>query len=123
MLKKLFKAVLAVLLACMIIFAFGRYGWKIGGFKACGGSGISNVCVNEDNVVIEGFNASSFPGGYIGCVHEEKDGVLYVGFRYSSIFGFFETAKFEETIKVSSEIHKVVMTSAEYEYVIWEREN
>ena len=55
-------AILAVIL--LAIFLAGRYGWKLGGFRACQGAGITSVEVSEDSVHIKGFYPGSFPEGF-----------------------------------------------------------
>ena len=96
----------AVLL--IIVFAAGRYGWKLLGFSACQGAGIESVEVSENTVKIKGFYPGSFPEGFCGYYAEEQDGTLYVGFHFSAVFGFLETGDFEVVIPVKGEIHRVV---------------
>ena len=58
---------------------------------------------------IKGFYPGSFPEGFCGYYAEEQDGTLYVGFRFSTVFGFFETGDFDVAIPVEGEIHEVVL--------------
>lgn len=51
--------VIAVLLAA--IFLAGRYGCKLGGFRAFQGTGITSVEVSEKAVHVTGFYPGSFP--------------------------------------------------------------
>ena len=95
-------AVAAAILAA--VFLAGRYGWKLLGFRACQGAGIEAVEVSEDKVHISGFYPGSFPEGFCGYYSEERDGTLYVGFRFSAVFGFFETGDFDVTVPVKGEI-------------------
>ena len=67
---KVLKRVLTVLLTVAVIlaaiFLAGRYGWKLGGFRACQGAGISSVEVSDTAVHITGFYPGSFPEGFCG---------------------------------------------------------
>ena len=65
--------------------------------------------VSEDAVRITGFYPGSFPEGFCGCYSEARGGTLYVGFRFSAVFGFFETGDFTVTIPVKGEINEVVL--------------
>ncbi len=65
--------------------------------------------VSENTVKIKGFYPGSFPEGFCGYYAEEQDGTLYVGFRFSTVFGFFETGDFDVVIPVEGEIHEVVL--------------
>ena len=112
--------VVAVLLA---IFLLGRYGWKLGGFRACQGAAIEAVEVTDRQVTITGSYPGSFPEGFLGYHAEESDGKLYVGFRFSGLFGFFETGDFSISIPVQSEIRAVVMKTGTSESLIWEAED
>ena len=110
---KALKRILTVLLVIMVIltaiFLAGRYGWKLGGFRACQGAGITSVEVIGNAVHITGFYPGSFPAGFCGCYSEERDGTLYVGFRFSAVFGFFETGDVDVTIPVKGEINEVIL--------------
>ena len=106
----------------VLIFLIGRYGWKLGGFQACEGAGIESVAVTDGCVRITGFYPGFFPEGFIGCYSAEENGKLYVGFRFSAVFGFFETGSFSVSIPVRSEINQVVMKTSVGEYTLWELE-
>ena len=108
-----------LVLILLAIFGMGRYGWKLGGFHACQSAGIVSVEVSQDAVHIAGFYPGSFPEGFCGCYAREQDGRLYVGFRFSAVFGFFETGNFDITIPVKGEIGEVVMKTSRNESVIW----
>lgn len=101
------------------IFLAGRYGWKLGGFRACQGAGITSVEVSEKAVHITGFYPGSFPEGFCGCYSEERDGKLYVGFRFSAVFGFFETGDFAVTIPIKGEIDEVILKTGVNETSLW----
>ena len=109
--------ILAVILTAA--FLVGRYGWKLGGFRACEGAGITSVEVSNKAVHITGFYPGSFPEGFCGYYAEERDGKLYVGFRFSAVFGFFETGDFEITIPVKSEINEVSLKTRMNETILW----
>ena len=124
--KKHKKTIITLLTAAVLliaIFALGRYGWKLFGFRACQDAGIESVEVGETAVTVKGFYPGSFPEGYCGYYAEEHDGILYVGFRFSAVFGFFETGDFDVAIPVEGEIHKVVRKTGASETTIWTAEN
>ena len=107
----------AVVLAA--VFFAGRYGWKLGGFRACQSAGITSVEVSEKAVHITGFYPGSFPEGFCGYYAEERDGKLYAGFRFSTVFGFFETGDFDITIPVTGTIDEVVLKTRRNETTVW----
>lgn len=116
----LFLAVFVCLAVILVsVFLIGRFGWKLGGFRACEGAGIEKVEVTDSCVMIEGFYPGSFPEGFIGYYSEEADGKLYVGFRFSAVFGFFETGDFSISVPVRGEINEVVMKTSMYERTLW----
>lgn len=119
-LKKTVMVLLAILVILTMIFLAGRYGWKLGGFRACQGAGISSVEVTEQNVHIRGFYPGSFPEGFCGYYSEEQDGTLYVGFRFSAVFGSFETGDFDITIPTEGEINEVVLKTSMCETTVWD---
>ena len=112
--------VTAALLAA--VFALGRCGWKLLGFRACQDAGIESVEVGETAVRVKGFCPGSFPEGFCGYYAEKHDGILYVGFRFSAVFGFFETGDFDAAIPVEGKIHKVVCKTGTSETTIWTAE-
>lgn len=73
-------------------------------------------------VQITGFYPGSFPEGFCGYYAEEQDGKLYVGFRFSAVFGFSETGDFAVTIPVNGEIREVILKSGSGESTVWSRE-
>ncbi|MGN0718169.1 MAG: hypothetical protein ACI4LQ_00010 [Anaerovoracaceae bacterium] len=119
-LKKTVMVLLAILVILTVIFLAGRYGWKLGGFRACQGAGISSVEVTEENVHIRGFYPGSFPEGFCGYYSEEQDGTLYVGFRFSAVFGSLETGDFDITIPTEGEINEVVLKTSMCETTVWD---
>lgn len=78
--------------------------------------------VNEETVHITGFYPGSFPEGFCGCYSEEQNGTLYVGFRFSAVFGFLETGNFDITIPVSGEINEVILKTSMNETSVWSAE-
>ena len=103
----------------LIIFLLGRFGWKIGGFKACQNAGIDSVEVSERAVRMTGFYPGSFPEGFCGYYAKEQDGKLYVGFRFSAVFGIFESGDFDITIPVKEEIEEVIVKTSMGERSVW----
>lgn len=120
--KKTIMILLTVAVLLIAVFVAGRYGWKLMGFRACRGAGIESVEVSENTVKIKGFCPGSFPEGFCGYYAEEQDGTLYVGFRFSAVFGFFETGDFDVAIPVNGEIREVVLKTGTSETTIWATE-
>ena len=114
-------AIAAIVL--LLVFLMGRYGWKLGGFRACESAGINSVEVTESSVHLTGFYPGSFPEGFCGYYAKEQDGTLYVGFRCSAVFGFFETGDFDIAIPIKGEIHEVMIKTSTTEYSIWNAVN
>lgn len=75
--------------------------------------------VSETEVHITGFYPGSFPEGFCGCYAKEQNGTLYVGFRFSAVFGFFETGDFDITIPVKGEINEVILKTSMIETPVW----
>ena len=121
--KKMIVGLLGLFLLLTVVFLAGRYGWKVLGFRACQGAGIESVTVGENTVEIKGFYPGSFPEGFCGYYAEERDGKLYIGFRFSSVFSFFETGDFDVTIPVRNEIQKVILKTKAMETSIWTAES
>lgn len=117
--KKALAALAAVAVLLLTVFLAGRYGWKLLGFRACQGAGITDVEVRENAVHITGFYPGSFPEGCCGYFAQEQDGKLYVGFRFSALFGFFETGDFDVTIPIKGEIDEVVLKTSMNETSLW----
>lgn len=112
--------VLLIIAALLIaVFCVGRYGWKLGGFNACQGAGITSVEVCDATVHIAGFYPGSFPEGFCGYYAKEQDGNLYVGFRFSAVFGSLTTGDFDITIPVKGDITDVIMKTKTSEITIW----
>ena len=121
--KRILTALLILGAILAGVFLAGRYGWKLLGFRACQGTGISSVEVSEGAVRITGFYPGSFPEGCIGYYAKEEDGKLSVGFRFSALFGFFETGDFDFTIPVKGDIHEVVLKTKMSETTLWTAED
>ena len=118
-LKKTLTVLLVIAVILTAVFLAGRYGWKLGGFRACQGAGITSVEVREKAVQITGFYPGSFPEGFCGYYAREQEGKLYVGFRFSAVFGFFETGDFAVTIPVRGEIDEVILKTSRNETAVW----
>ena len=123
LLKKMFIVLLCVAVLLIAVFLIGRYGWKLLGFSVCESAGVETVEVTDDRVKITGFFPGSFPEGFCGYYREEQDGTLYVGFRFSSVFGFFETGDFDITIPIKGEVSEVILKTNANESTIWSKDN
>ena len=118
-LKKGLTVLLAIAVILTAIFLAGRYGWKLGGFRACQGAGITSVEVSEKAVHMTGFYPGSFPEGFCGYYAQEQDGKLYVGFRFSAVFGSLVTGDFDVTIPVKGRINEVILKTGTNETSVW----
>lgn len=116
---RIIMALAISLVVLLLVFLAGRYGWKLGGFRACQGAGISSVEVSDQAVQITGFYPGSFPEGFCGCISREQNGTLYVGFRFSAVFGSLVTGDFTVTIPVKGEIKQVILKTGTEETTIW----
>ena len=117
--KKFIKVIMIIVAVLLIIFFMGRFGWKVGGFRACQNAGIDSVEVSEHAVRMTGFYPGSFPEGFCGYYAKEQDGKLYVGFRFSAVFGMFESGDFDITIPVKKEIDEVIVKTRMSERTVW----
>ena len=117
--KKAAKIIISLVAAVLLIFLLGRYGWKICGFVACHDAGICDVEVSEKAVHITGFYPGSFPEGCCGYYAKEQDGKLYVGFRFSAVFGIFEDGDFDIKIPVKETVDEVIVKTRMGERTVW----
>ena len=121
--KKFIKVIMIIVAVLLIILLMGRFGWKVGGFQACQNAGIDSVEVSEQTVRMTGFYPGSFPEGFCGYYAKEQDGKLYVGFRFSAVFGMFESGDFDITIPVKDEIDEVIVKTRMGEPSVWNAYN
>ena len=117
--KRVIAVFLILVLAAGLVFLAGRYGWKLVGFNACETAGIEQINVEEDHVRIRGFYPGSFPTGFLGYHAEQVDHTLYVGFKFSALFGIFEKGDFDITIPTKGTVTQIVVKSSEHEYTVW----
>lgn len=122
-LKKILILILILVIVLLAVFLTGRYGWKLIGFSACETAGIEQVNVEEEHVRIRGFDPGSFPTGFLGYHAEQVDNTLYVGFKFSALFGIFETGDFDITIPTKGTVTQIVVKSGEHEYTVWPQED
>lgn len=121
-LKNVFIVVLCILVLLSAFFLTGRYGWKLGGFNACETAGIEQVNVEENHVHIRGFYPGSIPTGFLGYHAEQVDNTLYVGFKFSALFGIFETGDFDITIPTDGTVQAVIIKTKDSEYPLTYKE-
>lgn len=121
---KLLKYIIAMLLVLIIltsaIFLIGRYGWKMFGFSVCESAGLEQINVEESHVRIRGFYPGLFPRGFLGYHAEQVDSTLYVGFKFSGLFGIFETGDFDITIPTNGTVTQIVIKSNKHEHTVWQ---
>ena len=98
LLKTLIKVLVCIVILLLAVFLIGRYAWKLGGFSYCETAGIEQINVEENQVQIRGFYPGSFPQGFIGYYAKQVDDTLYVGFKFSGVFGIFENGDFDIVI-------------------------
>lgn len=120
--KKFAKVMIIIVAVLLVIFLMGRYGWKVGGFRACQSAGVESVEVSDNAVHMTGFYPGSFPEGFCGYYAKEQGGKLYVGFRFSAVFGFFETGDFDITIPIEGEIDEVIIKTKMNERSVWKED-
>ena len=118
-LLKIAAVTAALLILLVAVFLLGRYGWKLLGFRVCDSAGITDVSVESDGVHITGFYPGSFPQGFCGYYAKEQGETLFVGFRFSGLFGSFETGDFSVTIPVTGRIREVKMVTRQDEISLW----
>ena len=121
--KKVLISFLCIAVLLITVFLIGRHGWKLGGFYACETAGIEQINVDEDHVRIRGFYLGSVPTGFLGYHAEQVDHTLYVGFKFSALFGIFETGDFDITIPTKGTVTQIVVKSGQQEYPVWPRED
>ena len=120
--KRIFVILLCIAVLLFAFFMIGRYGWKLGGFRVCVSAGIEEVTVEENQVHIRGFYPGSFPQGFLGYCAEQVGSTLYVGFKFSGLFGFFEAGDFDITIPTQGVVTQVVIKSGTDEQTIWPKD-
>ena len=119
LLKTLIKVLVCIVILLLAVFLIGRYAWKLGGFSYCETAGIEQINVEENQVQIRGFYPGSFPQGFIGYYAKQVDDTLYVGFKFSGVFGIFENGDFDIVIPTEGTVSQVVMRTAELGHPIW----
>ena len=90
--KTFLKILWMIALVAVLLFAVGRYGWRVLGFAACDEPGmnfVETVTVDGATVRIVGGTADSF-SSYVGSLHELSDGRLYVGIKHNAFLGFLQ---------------------------------
>lgn len=123
LLKKTLIILLCIAVLLITVFLISRYGWKLGGFNVCETAGIEQVNIEEGHVRIRGFYPGSFPRGFLGYHAEQVDNTLYVGFKFSAVFGIFETGDFDIIIPTKGTVTRIVVKSGEHEYTVWPKED
>lgn len=113
------KVVCMILIFLIAFYLYGRFGWKLYGFRKCEKAVIYDINVTPDYVEISGDYPGSFPCGYIGCTYDEINGELYIGFRFSPLFGMFDQPSFHEKINTRNEITKIYEKTQADEELIW----
>lgn len=119
LLKTLIKVLICIVILLFAVFLVGRYAWKLGGFSYCETAGIEQINVEENQVQIRGFYPGSFPQGFIGYHAKQVDNTLYVGFKFSGVFGIFENGDFDIVIPTEGTVSQVVMRTGELGHPIW----
>lgn len=120
--KQLFIILLCCVAMLIAVFLIGRYGWKMSGFNVCKFAGIEQINVEEDHVRIRGFYSGSFSQGFLGYHAEQEGNILYVGFKFSGLFGIFKTGDFDITIPTKETITQIVVKSGEHENNVWTKD-
>lgn len=121
-LKNATIVILCVALLLAGIFLSGRYGWKLFGFSACEAAGIEQVSVEENQVRLRGYDPGLAPEGFLGYHARQEGDTLYIGFRFSGLFGFFETGDFDITVPTEGTVTKIILKTADHEFPLWPEE-
>lgn len=58
----------------------------------------------------------SNPTGFLGYHAEQVDDTPYIGFRFSALFGIFETGDFDITNPTDGKIREVIIKTKDSEY-------
>ena len=121
--KKVLLTIVMVLLSLVItltaVFLIGRFGWKLGGFRFCDGANLQQVSVEEGQVRLCGNYPGIFGKGFLGYHAEQNGSTLYVGFKFSGLFGIFENGEFDITIPTEGTVEQIVVKTGRYETSIW----
>lgn len=117
--KRIIATIIAVLIVLAGIFAIGRYGWRIFGFSACSEAVVSDVRVENDRVRITGTHSGSVPSGFCGYLARQEGNTLYVGFRFSSLFGIASPGNFDIIIPAKGEVLEVILKNEREEISVW----
>lgn len=96
---------------------------ETGGISCLSGRRHYICCSRGECGASDGVLPRLLPGGFCGYYSEEQDGKLYVGFRFSAVFGLFETGDFAITIPVQGDINEVIVKSRMNETPVWDAEN
>lgn len=123
---KIIGRIIAVLLVLALVLGgvllAARYGWKVFGFRACQDAAILSVDVAADSVHIRGTDTGSFPRGFCGYYAEKAENKLYVGVRFSPLWGWLSGGDFDVTIPVEGQINQVILKTDSAERSIWTAE-
>lgn len=123
---KIIGRILAVLLILALVLGGvllgARYGWKVFGFRACQDAAILSVDAAAGSVHIRGTDTGSFPRGFCGYYAEEAENKLYVGVRFSPLWGWLSGGDFDVTIPVEGQINQVILKTGTAERSIWTAE-
>lgn len=115
----IFLVLLSLTITLVAVFLIGRFGWKLGGFRFCGGADLQQVSVEEGQVRLCGHYPGFFGKGFLGYHAEQIDSTLYVGFKFSGLFGIFENGEFDITIPTEGTVEQIVVKTGRYENLIW----
>lgn len=123
MAKKIFISLFLLFFIIVIVFAWGRYGWKLWGFSACTSPHqiyVSDVQINKNDIVLKGQTGSS-ADSFVGSIYKISDHKLYVGLKYNLMFGFtVRDGSFHVKVPCHTEsIKEIYLTNKESKELIW----
>lgn len=121
-LSKIIRIFAVLVAALALAWLAGRYGWRVLGFRACGGSSIEQVAVTAGRVEITGACPGLPPRGCVGWLAKEENGTLYFGVRYDPVFGFFAPGRFTAIIPTQGELRQVYLRAGKKDYLLWSAE-
>lgn len=125
--KKILKILLMIVLAAVLLFLAGRYGWRALGYSVCDDPDtnfVETVTVEAASVHIVGGTAGSF-SSYVGNIHELSGGCLYVGIKHNGFLGFLQRlGSFSLTIPTDGQtVTAIYFKGNNEERLIWTQEN
>lgn len=109
-----------------LLYVGARYGWRLSGFSSC----ISPTAIVAEKITIsDGYvhllgDTPHSASAYVGYIHEQKDGKLYIGLKYNMLFGFPKRiGAFDINIKCDTKsLSHIYFKNDTEEILIWNKD-